>query len=143
MFSGHYFNDEEIRKRCKAHYGEDFEVSDEQVAGYRVKFSNLANYMKEIKQAFSWYHNQRHNRRGTLWGDRFKSVIVENGETLNNCLAYIDLNPLRAGIVGRPEEYCWNSLSDHVQINNQDNFLSTDFGLKEFNPPSADKCLND
>ena len=39
-----------------------------------------------------------HNRRGYFWGDRFKSVIVENGETLVNCLAYIDLNPSRAGV---------------------------------------------
>ena len=136
MFPEHYYKDEEIRKRCKAHYGEDFEVSDEQIVDYRGKLSSLANYMKEIKQAFSWYYNQRHNRRGTLWGERFKSVIVENGETLINCLAYIDLNPLRAGIVGRPEEYRWNSLGYHVQTSNQDNFLSTDFGLKEFNVKS-------
>ncbi len=62
-------------------------------------------------------------------------------ETLINCLAYIDLNPLRAGIVGRPEDYRWNSLGYHVQTNNRDDFLSTDFGLKELNPPPADKCL--
>jgi len=40
---------------------------------------------------------------------------------------------LRAGIVSRPEEYRWNSLGYHVQTSNRDNFLSTDFGLKEFN----------
>ncbi len=42
----------------------------------------------------------------------------------------IDLNPLRAGLVERPEQYRWNSLGFHVQTNNRDNFLSTDFGLK-------------
>jgi len=141
IFPEHYFKDEEIRKRCKAHYGEDFEVSDEQIVDYRGKLSSLANYMKEIKQAFSWYYNQRHNRRGTLWGERFKSVIVENGETLINCLAYIDLNPLRAGIVDRPEEYRWNSLGYHIQTSNQDNFLSTDFGLKEFNVKSENERI--
>jgi len=61
---------------------------------------------------------------------------VDKGETLINCLAYIDLNPLRAGIVSRPEDYRWNSLGYHVQTNNRDNFLSTDFGLKEFNVKS-------
>ena len=81
MFPEHNYKDEEIRKRCKAHYGEDFEVPDEQIVDYKGKLSSLANYMKEIKQAFSWYFNHRHNRRGTLWGERFKSVIVENGET--------------------------------------------------------------
>jgi len=136
MIPEHNFDDEEIRKRCKTHYGDDFEVSDEQIAGYRDKLSSLANYIKEIKQAFSCYYNQRNNRRGTLWGDRFKSVIVENGETLINCLAYIDLNPLRAGLVELPEQYRWNSLGYHVQTNNRDKFLSTDFGLKEFNVKS-------
>jgi hypothetical protein len=59
-------------------------------------------------------------------------VIVENGETLVNCLAYIDLNPMRAGMGKRPEDYRWISLGYHFQTNNKDNFLSTDFGMKEF-----------
>lgn len=128
----HYYSDEDIIKRLKIHYGKDFEVAKEQLDIYRNKFSSLANYMKEIKQAFSWYYNKRHGRRGTLWGERFKSVIVENGETLINCLAYIDLNPVRAGLVKRPEDYRWNSIGYHIQTNNKDNFLSMDFGLKEF-----------
>ena len=68
--------------------------------------------------------------------DRFKSVIVEKGETLINCLAYIDLNPIRAGLVERPEDYRWNSIGYHVQTDNKDGFLSADFGLKEFNVKS-------
>ena len=42
----------------------------------------------------------------------------------------------RAGLVNRPEDYRWNSLGYHVQTNNRDNFLSTDFGLKQFNVKS-------
>jgi len=57
-------------------------------------------------------------------------VIVENGDTLINCLAYIDLNPIRAGIVEKPEDYRWSSIGYHVQANNKDGFLSLDFGLK-------------
>ncbi|MDM8517811.1 hypothetical protein QUF76_16570 [Desulfobacterales bacterium HSG16] len=49
--------------------------------------------MKDIKQSFSRYYNKLHNRKGTLWGERFKSVIVEEGQTLINCLAYIDVIP--------------------------------------------------
>jgi putative transposase len=51
---------------------------------------------------------------------------------LINCLAYIDLNPIRAGLVDRPEDYRWNSLGYHIQTGNKDNFLSLDFGLREF-----------
>ena len=68
MLPENYFEDEEIRRRCKAHYGEDFEISDEQIANYRVKLSSLANYMKEIKQSFSWYYNQRHKPAGNPLG---------------------------------------------------------------------------
>ncbi len=59
---------------------------------------------------------------------------MDNGETLINCLAYIDLNPVRAGIVEKPEDYRWSSLGYHVQTNNKDNFLSLDLGLREFGP---------
>lgn len=45
-----------------------------------------------------------------LWSERFKSVIVDNGETLIHCLAYIDLNPIRAGIVKKPEQYRYDQL---------------------------------
>jgi hypothetical protein len=86
--------------------------------------------MREIKVGFARFYNRRHHRRqGYFGGDRFKSLIVENGETLINCLAYIDLNPLRAGLIERPEQYRWNSLGYHAQTDNQDDFPSTDFGL--------------
>jgi putative transposase len=68
-------------------------------------------------------------------------VIVEKGETLINCLAYIDLNPLRAGLVDRPEDYRWNSLGYHVQTGNKDDFLSLDFGLKEFGVVDTEERL--
>ena len=58
-----------------------------------------------------------------------------------NCLAYIDLNPIRAGIVERPEDYRWSSLGYHVQTGNQDGFLSMDFGLAEFGEMSPSERL--
>ena len=94
----------------------------------RQKLASLSEFVREIKVYFDRFYNKRHGRRGYFWGDRFKSVIVERGETLVNCLAYIDLNPVRAGIVDKPEDYRWNSLGYHIQTNNKDDFLSTDFG---------------
>ncbi|MCP4666525.1 MAG: hypothetical protein GY849_09160 [Deltaproteobacteria bacterium] len=93
---------------------------------------NLSEYVKEIKQGFSRFYNKRHKRKGFFWSERFKSVIVDNGETLINCLAYIDLNAVRAGLVKLPENYRWCSLGYHVQWKNKDGFLSLDFGLREF-----------
>ncbi len=136
MFPEYKFTDEDIQKRYVDFYGDERIFSEGLVPSLREKLSSLSEFMREIKVGFARFYNRRHNRRGYFWGDRFKSVIVENGETLINCLAYIDLNPLRAGLVERPEQYRWNSLGYHVQTNNRDNFLSTDFGLKEFNVKS-------
>jgi len=133
MIPEHRFTDEEIQKRFEAFYGDSRSFSEGQLPYFREKFSNLSEFVREIKVGFARYYNRRHSRRGYFWGDRFKSVIVDKGETLVNCLAYIDLNPLRAGLVERPEEYRWNSLGYHIQTENKDQFLSTDFGLKEFN----------
>ncbi|MFC1863088.1 transposase [Thermodesulfobacteriota bacterium] len=137
MFNGDDFDDEEIKKRYKIYHGEETrrEVNDEEaIRLLREKWEDLSEYMKEIKQRFSRFYNKRHGRRGFFWSDRFKSIIVDEGETLINCLAYIDLNPVRAGIVKKPEAYRWSSLGYHVQAKNADNFLSLDFGLKEFGP---------
>jgi len=136
MFPEHKYTDEDIQKRYENFYDDGSMFAAGWIPSLREKLSSLSEFVREIKVGFARYYNKRHNRRGYFWGDRFKSVIVDKGETLINCLAYIDLNPLRAGIVSRPEDYRWNSLSYHLQTNNQDNFLSTDFGLKEFNVKS-------
>jgi hypothetical protein len=88
--------------------------------------------MREVKLGFTRFYNRRHNRRGYFWVDRFKSLVVEDGNTLINCLTYIDMNPVRAGLVDRPEDYRWSSIGYHVQTGNKDKLLSMDFGLKEF-----------
>jgi hypothetical protein len=62
----------------------------------RAKWASLSDYVKEIKQGFSRWYNKRHSRKGFFWSERFKSVLVDNGDTLVNCLAYIDLNPVLA-----------------------------------------------
>ncbi len=132
MFPEHKFTDEDIKTRYVGFCGDDRAFAHGQGPSLRQKLSNLSEFVREIKVGFARYYNRRHSRRGYFWGDRFKSVIVEKGETLINCLAYIDLNPLRAGLVDRPEEYRWNSLGYHIQTGNKDNFLSLDFGLQEF-----------
>jgi REP element-mobilizing transposase RayT len=136
VFPEDKFTDEDIMKRYVDFYGDERIFAEGLIPSLRLKLSSLSEFMREIKVGFARFYNRRHNRRGYFWGDRFKSVIVKNGAILFNCLAYIDLNPLRAGLVERPEQYRWNSLGYHIQTNNRDNFLSTDFGLIEFNVKS-------
>jgi len=136
MIPEDHFTDEDIQKRFEAFYSDSREFAEGQIPYWREKLSSLSEFVREIKVGFARYYNRLHSRRGYFWGDRFKSVIVDKGETLVNCLAYIDLNPLRAGIIDRPEDYRWNSLGYHILTENKDQFLSTDFGLKEFNVKS-------
>jgi REP element-mobilizing transposase RayT len=136
MFPESDFGSEDIMKRCREFYGEDYVFPEGHLPHFRIKLASLSEFVRDIKVNFARYFNRRHSRRGYFWGDRFKSVIVDKGEALINCLAYIDLNPLRAGIVKQPEEYRWSSIGYHIQTSNKDKFLSTDFGLKEFNVKS-------
>jgi len=71
-----------------------------------ARMGDISEYMKAVKQRFSVWYNRNHNRYGTLWADRFKSVLVEGqGNPLQTMAAYIDLNPVRAGLVEDPKDY--------------------------------------
>ena len=139
MLPENEFSDADIKRRFELCYGGDRFFAEGQIPTFRAKWSSLSELVKDIKLCFSRFYNKRQKRRGFFWGDRFKSVIVENGETLINCLAYIDLNPVRAGIVEKPEDYRWNSIGYHIQTNNADNFLSLDFGLNVGVPDSTER----
>ncbi|OPZ31293.1 MAG: Transposase IS200 like protein [Synergistetes bacterium ADurb.BinA166] len=70
------------------------------------RMGSLSNFMKSLKQRFSSFYNRNHQRSGTLWEERFRSVIVEGDErALLTMALYIDLNPIRAGLVSDPAEY--------------------------------------
>ena len=129
---GEGYSDVEVKRRYSIYYQDDDKREEPlpgQIAMFRHKWEQLSEFVKEIKQTFSRYYNKRHNRCGFFWSDRFKSVLVEDGETLINCLAYVDLNPIRAGLVERPDDYRWSSLAYHQQTGNKGNLLSLDFGL--------------
>jgi REP element-mobilizing transposase RayT len=75
-------------------------------AGLLGRMGNVSEFMKTLKQRFSIYYNKSHERFGTLWAERFKSVLVEGrGNPLQTMAAYIDLNPVRAGLVKDPKDY--------------------------------------
>ena len=67
---------------------------------------DVSMFMKEVKQRFSIWYNKSHKRIGTLWTERFKSLLVENSRiALMTVAAYIDLNPVRAGLCPDPKDY--------------------------------------
>ncbi len=69
---------------------------------------DVSAFMKQVKQRFTQWYNAIHGRKGTLWEERFRSVLVEGmGVALAAVAAYIDLNAVRAGIVADPAAYRW------------------------------------
>jgi putative transposase len=88
------------------------------VAEIRARFTyrmhNLSEFMKTLLQRFTRWYNRTHQRSGTLWEARYKSVIVESGIAARTMAAYIDLNPVRAGMVSDPAKYRWSSYGEAV-----------------------------
>ena len=78
------------------------EDAEKVLESFRRRFCDVSIWTKEVKQRFSKWLNKRRERRGTLWMEKFKSVLVQDGEALRTMALYIDLNPVRAGIAGEP-----------------------------------------
>ena len=76
------------------------------------RMHDLGEFMKALLQRFSRWFNMNHQRTGTLWESRFKSVLVEDGIAAGTMAAYIDLNPVRAGMVADPADYRWSSYGE-------------------------------
>ena len=72
---------------------------------YRRRMYDISIFIKELKGRFAQWYNQRHDRYGVLWAERFKSVLLEGGEALAAVAAYIELNPVRAGLCADPKDY--------------------------------------
>jgi REP element-mobilizing transposase RayT len=79
---------------------------------FTYRMHDLSEFMKTLLQRFTRWHNKRTKRCGNLWEETFKSVIVEDGLAARTMAAYIDLNPVRAGMVKDPAEYRWSSYGE-------------------------------
>jgi REP element-mobilizing transposase RayT len=95
-----------------------FSVKGEEVRRWeerlRSRMGDVSSYLKTLKQRFTGWFNKSHDRFGTLWAERFRSVLVEDSDFARQTVAaYIDLNPVRAGLTKDPAEYRWCS---HAEV---------------------------
>ncbi len=120
--------DEELVRRFRALYGEDkcpyinmdaprlarvldskLDDAEKVRAHLRSRMGDLAGFMKTLKQRYSVWYNGERGRVGTLWAERYKSCVVQdNPHVLRVVGAYIELNPVRAGLAVRAEAYRWS-----------------------------------
>lgn len=86
------------------------EAAQRVLDSYWVRMHDLSQFMKTLKQRFTQWFNKKHARRGTLWEDRYRSTLVQGeANALTMVSSYIDLNPVRAGLVTDPKDYHWSS----------------------------------
>jgi REP element-mobilizing transposase RayT len=145
-------SDQELLKRLSAIYSEAFvagvakELADARTAVYveegglekaqaaihkrfTYRMQDLGEFMKGLLQRFTQWFNRAHSRTGRLWEDRFKSVIVEDGVAAKTISAYIDLNPVRAGMVKDPADYRWSSYGEAIGGGSKGNGKTARAGL--------------
>jgi len=75
---------------------------------------SLSHAMRKVGQNYVQAFNARHGRSGTLWQGRFKSCLIDSDRYLLTVIRYIELNPVRAALVEKPEDSRWSSVHTHL-----------------------------
>ena len=74
----------------------------------------LPQMMQAVGRRYVRYFNDRQKRSGTLWEGRYRSTLIQTDRYLLACMAYIDLNPVRAGLVVQARDYPWSSHGHYI-----------------------------
>lgn len=95
-----------FHKKEKSKFKDDYRVT-----ALRKNSNNISELMREVQREFSlWFNKTRpYKRKGALWQDRFQCQLIQSDVYLWGCLKYIEMNPVRAGIVDRAEAYSFSS----------------------------------
>ncbi len=75
---------------------------------------SLARILQSVGRRYVRYFNDTYRRTGTLWEGRYKSTVIDSAPYLLCCYRYIELNPVRAGMVAQPDDYRWSSYRIHA-----------------------------
>jgi putative transposase len=97
------------------------------IIGVPEREDSLARMMKESHGSYSSYFNKKYGLVGHSWQGRFKSIPMEESHSWN-AVRYVELNPVRAGLVKRAEDYLWSGAAGHCGLRD-DSLLSKDCPL--------------
>lgn len=84
-----------------------------------VSEGGVARLMQALGRAYVRRFNHKHGRTGTLWEGRYRSTLIDEASYLLPCMVYLDLNPVRAGLVHAPEFYPWSSHAHYVGLRHE------------------------
>ncbi len=85
-------------------------AAEGEIARLRARMNDLSQFVKTFKEEFGRRFRRLRPYTGTIWEGRFRSTLVGEAEYLRRCAAYVELNPVRAGLTGSAEGYAWNTV---------------------------------
>lgn len=94
--------------------------------------ANLSKGMRQLNGVYTQRYNQRHKKTGHIFQGRYKAILVEKEGHLIELCRYVVLNPVRAGIVERPEDWKWSSYLATAGLKRAPEYLTTDWILGQF-----------
>ena len=92
---------------------------------------NLSKGMRELNGVYTQWFNQRYRRVGHLFQGRYKAIIVEKDNHLLSLCRYVVLNPARAGLIKKPEQWRWSSYGATIGVAKRPSFLTVDWVLSQ------------
>lgn len=94
--------------------------------------AGLSRQMQHMLERYTRSFNRRHHRHGHLWQARYKAILVQDGEYFLHCSRYIHLNPVKAGLCARPEDYPWSSYRCYLGRQEDHGWVTTSKTLGSF-----------
>ncbi len=114
------------------------------IISYSKDHSNISKFMKDVNCDYARFYNKTRNRVGYIFRDRFNSVNIETQNQLKRCIKYIHMNPVKAHIVEREEDYKFSSYNDFINktgivnkeilglvFNSEDNYLEKFYSIED------------
>lgn len=101
---------------------------------------SLAKTLQSVGRRYVQYFNHTYDRTGTLWEGRYKATLIDSEQYLLTCMRYIELNPVRAGMVAHPRDYPWSSY--HANAFGEDNRLIAKHLIYKRLDRNPDVCLS-
>ena len=102
--------------------------------------TSISNTMKVVGSRYAQYINKKYKRTGTLWEGRHRSSLVQTEKYFLTCCRYIELNPVTANMVKRPEEYKWSSYGSNAW--GDDSWLLQHEEYKRLGATREQRCQN-
>jgi len=103
--------------------------------------ANLSHAMHYFNASYSNYLKAKHSIVGSIFQGRYKSILVQRDEYFLNLSLYIHLNPVRAGIVEKAEDYKWSSIKYFIEKEERQTLLTLDLNISKLNKGEYNKYL--